>query len=182
MVTSKLLVKLKSISKIGLCSSSRNMNDIQATPATSGINRDEKSFKETVKKILSEKNDEEELSFNIIRNIAREEFKIYESNIKVLINSNLNKTTERWDKLSSEIVDLITSLVFTQKVDEEQPGKKRIKKLKIEVKVIEDDRLSADEVSAKLIELEDISWSKNLRIDAINKEPNKTWEAYERKT
>ena len=54
--------------------------------------------------------------------------------------------------------------------------------MKIEVKVIEDDRLSADEVSAKLIELEDISWSKNLRIDAINKEPNKTWEAYERKT
>ena len=55
MMNSKHSIKLKSTPKIGFCSSSRNMNDSQATPATSGTNEDEKSFKETVKKILSEK-------------------------------------------------------------------------------------------------------------------------------
>ena len=55
MVNSKHSVKLKSTPKIGLRSSSRNMNDSQVTPAISGTNEDEKPFKETVKKILSEK-------------------------------------------------------------------------------------------------------------------------------
>ena len=64
---------------------------------------DEKSFKETAKKILSERNNEGEPLFDIIRNIVREEFKIHESNIKELINSNVNKTTERLDKLSAEV-------------------------------------------------------------------------------
>ena len=112
-MNSKHSVKLKSTPKKGLRSSSRNMNDSQATPTTSGTNEDEKSFKETVKKILSERNDEGESLFDIIRNIAGEEFKIHESNIKELINSNVNKTTERLDKLSAEIVDLTASLEFT---------------------------------------------------------------------
>ena len=95
------------------------MNDSQATLTTSGKNKDEKSFKETVKKNLSERNEGESL-FDIIRNIVREEIKIYESNIKELINSNVNKTTERLDKLSAEIVDLTASLEFTQKnIDKE---------------------------------------------------------------
>ena len=76
---------------------------------------DEKSFKETAKKILSERNNEGEPLFDIIRNIVREEFKIHESNIKELINSNSNKTTEHLDKLSAEIVDLTASLEFLQK-------------------------------------------------------------------
>ena len=114
MVNLKHSAKLKSTPKKGLRSSSRNMNDSQATPTTSGTNEDEKSFKETVKKILSERNEGESL-FDIIRNIVREEIKIYESNIKELINSNVNKTTERLDKLSAEIVDLTASLEFTQK-------------------------------------------------------------------
>ena len=76
---------------------------------------DEKSFKETAKKILSERNNEGEPLFDIIRNIVREEFKIHESNIKELINSNVNKTTEHLDKLSAEIVDLTASLEFPQK-------------------------------------------------------------------
>ena len=36
------------------------MNDSQATSAISGIDKEEKSFKKTVKKSLSEKNDEGE--------------------------------------------------------------------------------------------------------------------------
>ena len=45
MVNSKHSVKLKSTTKIRLRSISRNMNDNQTTPATSGTNEDEKSFK-----------------------------------------------------------------------------------------------------------------------------------------
>ena len=52
MVNLKHLVKLKSTPKMGLRSRSRDMNDSQATLPTSGTNRDEKSFKETVKKII----------------------------------------------------------------------------------------------------------------------------------
>ena len=183
MVNLKHSVKLKSTPKKGLRSSSRNMNDSQATRTTSGTNEDEKSFKETVKKILSERNEGESL-FDIIRNIVREEIKIYESNIKELINSNVNKTTERLDKLSAEIVDLTASLEFTQKkIDEELfQVKKEIKNLKTEVKAIEDDLLNADEVSAKLVELEDRSRRNNLRIDGIKEEPNETWEACEKKS
>ena len=91
------------------------MNDSQATSTTSDTNEAEKTLNETVKKILSERNNEGESLFVIIRNIVREGFKIHESNIKELINSNVNKTTERLDKLPAEIVDLIASLEFTQK-------------------------------------------------------------------
>ena len=184
MVNSKHSVKLKSTPKKGLRSSSRNMNDSQATPTTSDTNEDEKSFKETVKKNLSERNGEGESLFDIIRNIVRGEFKIHDSNMKDLTNSNVNKTTERLEKLSSEIVDLTTSLEFTQKkIDEELfQVKKEIKNLKTEVKAIEDDLLNADEVSAKLVELEDRSRRNNLRIDGIKEEPNETWEACEKKS
>ena len=54
-----------------------------------------------LKKKLYEKNDEGESLFNIIRNIAKEEFRIHESNMKELISSNVNKSNERLDKLSS---------------------------------------------------------------------------------
>ena len=52
MVNSKHSVKLESTPKIDLCSSSRKMNDSQATSATSGTNEDKKTFKKTVKKFL----------------------------------------------------------------------------------------------------------------------------------
>ena len=126
MVNSKHWVKLKSTPKNGLRSSSRNMNDSQATPTTSDKNDDEKSLNKSAKKILSERNDEWESLFDIIRNIVREKFKIHDSNIKELINSNVNKTTERLDKLSAEIVDLSASLKFTQKNRRGTiPGKRR---------------------------------------------------------
>ena len=50
MVNSNYSVTLKSTPKIGLCTSSRNMNDSQATPTKSDTNEDRKSFKEIVKK------------------------------------------------------------------------------------------------------------------------------------
>ena len=57
------------------------------------------------------------------------------------------------------------------------PPKKEIKNLKINVKATEDDPLNTDEVSAKLIKLEDRSRRNNLWIDSIKKESNETWEA-----
>ena len=39
---------------------------------------------------------------DIIRNIVKEEFKIHESNIQELINSNVKKTNELLDKLAAE--------------------------------------------------------------------------------
>ena len=61
------------------------------------------------------KNDEGESLFDIIRNIVKEEFKIHESNTEEQMSSNVNKSNEHLDKLSSEIIDLTASLEFTQK-------------------------------------------------------------------
>ena len=90
-MNSKHSVKLKSTPKIGISSGSREMNDSQATPATSVTNEDEKSFQETVKKFLSKKNDEGESLFDIIRNMVEKEFKIHETNVKEPVNSNVLK-------------------------------------------------------------------------------------------
>ena len=68
-----------------------------------------------MKKKIFAKSDERQSLFGIIRNIVKEEFKIHEKNIKELINPNVNKTTERLNKLSAEIVDLTASLEFTHK-------------------------------------------------------------------
>ena len=66
MVNLKYSVKLKSTPKKGLRSSSRNMNDSQATPTTSGTNEDEKSFKETPKKsCMKEKMKENHFSVSL---------------------------------------------------------------------------------------------------------------------
>ena len=54
-----------------------------------------------------------------------------------------------------------------------------MKNLKTEVKAIKDDPLNADEVSSKLIELEDRSRRNNLQIDGIKEEPSETWEVRE---
>ena len=95
MVNLEHSVTLKSTRKIGLRSSSRNVNDSQATPSTSGTNEDENCGK----KIYLKKNNEGESLSDIIRNIVKEEFKIHESNIKELINSNVKKTNEQFQAL-----------------------------------------------------------------------------------
>ena len=88
------------------------MNNSLATPATSGTNKDGNSFKRTVKKVLSEQNDDGESLFGIIRNIVKEEFNIHECNIKELISSNVNKTNKLLSKLYSEIFDLSASFLI----------------------------------------------------------------------
>ena len=65
-----------------------------------------------------------------------------------------------------------------KKIDEELVlVKEQIKDLKTEVKAIGDDFYNADEVSSKLIELENRLRRNNLRIDVIKEEPNETRKA-----
>ena len=173
MVNSKDSVKLKLTPKIGLRSSSRNMNDSQTATTTSAQMKMKNPLKKLWKEKIFAKSDERQSLFGIIRNIVKEEFKIHEKNIKELINPNVNKTTERLNKLSADIVDLTASLEFTHKNwPGTIPGKKRNKKFK--------NRGQNHRRSAKLIELEDRSQRNNLWIDRIKEEPNEIWEAYEK--
>ena len=65
-----------------------------------------------------------------------------------------------------------------KKIDEELVLlKEQIKDLKTEVKPIGDDFYNEDEVSSKLIELENRLRRNNLRIDVIKEEPNETRKA-----
>ena len=68
-------VKLKSTPKIGLRSSSRNMNDSQAAPTTSGTNEDERSFKETVKKNYLKKTMKENHSSTSLETLSKKNLK-----------------------------------------------------------------------------------------------------------
>ena len=54
--------------------------------------------------------------------------------------------------------------------------KENIKHLETSIKGIEDDLLDPNDVSSKLIELEDRSRRNNWRIDGIEETPNETWE------
>ena len=86
MVNSKHSIKMKSTTKIGLRSSSKNMNDSQATPAASSTNEDENSFKKTVKKTLSEKNDEGEVDG--IKEVPNETWEACEKKSKISLRIN----------------------------------------------------------------------------------------------
>ena len=54
--------------------------------------------------------------------------------------------------------------------------KNDISKIKSDMQLLEDDLLDPNEVSKKLIELEDRSRQNNLRSDGLTKEPNETWD------
>ena len=72
--------------------------------------------------------------------------------------------------------ELSKSPEFTQsRLDEELANvKKDITKLENNIKSIEKDLLDPDDVSAKLVELEDRSQRNNLRIDGFQETPNET--------
>ena len=66
---------------------------------------------QTSRKEINE--DEKSLSY-IIRQIVKEELAAHEKAIKALINSNLQATNERLDKIATEMEELSKSLEFTQ--------------------------------------------------------------------
>ena len=74
-------------------------------------------------------------------------------------------------------------LEFTKSQLDEELGnvKKDITKLENNIKSIEKDLLDPDDVSAKLVELEDRSQRNNLRIDGFQENPNETQKTCEEK-
>lgn len=116
--------------------------------------------KESLKQFIWKKNDEAESFVGIIRNIIKEEFKLLETNIKELINSNLNKTNEPLgglDKLSSEVGDFTASSEFKLKrlARKLLQVKKETKDMKADIKAMEDDLSNSVKLPSILIELED---------------------------
>ena len=98
-----------------------------------------------------------------------------------MINASIKDTKERLDKISQDVSDLKQSLEFTQDDTKEEIGNinTKLKDLEKNVKDIEKDLLDPEEVSSKLIELEDTSRRNNLRIDGIEEKPNEIWEECE---
>ena len=132
---------------------------------------------------MSGVNEEGDLLIDIIRKVVKEELLNHDIKIKELIDTNVKNTNERLDQLSSDINDLKESLEFTeQDIDNKLiKGENELKDLKTDVKAIENDLLNPDEVSDKLVELEDRSRRNNLRIDGIEESPDETWETCENK-
>ena len=163
MVNSKQLTnKSNSTPKMSLRSSSAMQN----TPSTS-----------------VQKDDTNDDLVNTIRDIIKEELGKHEKKLNEILKSQLQNTNERLDKISNEVLEITKSLEFTQgKLDEEiSIVKNDISKTKSDMQVLEDDPLDPNEVSKKLIELEDRSRRNNIRFDGLTEDPNEIWDDRERK-
>ena len=163
MVNSKQLTnKSKSTPKMSL----RSRSVMQNTPTTS---------------VQSHDNSDE--TVNTIRGIIKEELEKHEKELNEILKSQLQNTNERLDKISNEVLEITKSLEFTQgELDEELViVKNDISKIKSDIQILEDDLLDPNEVSKKLIELQDRSRRDNLRFDGLTEDPNKTWDDCERK-
>ena len=88
-------------------------------------------------------------------------------------NSNYKTLMNVWKKISHEVLEITKSLKFTQCKLEEKLAivKNNISKVKSDTQVLEDYLLDPNEVSSKLIELEDRSRRKNLRFWWSNGRP-----------
>ena len=157
----QLLTKLKATPKMSL--RARKQIEAQGTPTTPRNEEDEQKLLETIRKIV------------------KDEFASHELVIKEMINASIKDTKERLDKISQDVSDLKQSLEYTQDETKEEIGNinTKLKDLEKNVKDIEEDLLDPEEVSSKLIELEDRSRRNNLRIDGIKEKPNETWEECE---
>ena len=139
MANSKQLTnKSKSTPKMSLRSSSVMQN----TPTTS---------------VQSDGNNDELV--NTLRDIIKEELGKHEKKLNEILKSQLQNTNERLDKIYNEVLEITKSSDLTQgKLDEELPiVKNDISKIKSDMQVLEDDLIDPNEVSKKLIELEDRS-------------------------
>ena len=94
-----------------------------------------------------------------------------------MISNNLQNANGRLDKISKQMTELTKSLDFTQDQLEWEINniKENIKHLRTSTKGIQDDLLDPNDVSSKLIELEDRSRWNNLGIDNIEETPKGTW-------
>ena len=97
------------------------------------------------------------------------------------ISNNLQNANLRLDKISKEMTELTKSFEFThdQLEGEINNIKENIKHLETSIKKTEDDLLDPNDISSKLIELEDRSRRNSLHIDGIEETPKVTWENQE---
>ena len=105
------------------------------------------------------------------------------------ISGNLTLTNRRHDNLTKEIANLKESLKFTQEETEGKFNKlnekitsmeRNLFSLKKDIEVIQTTKPSrAIEIENKLVDLEDRSRRKNLRINGIKEGKNETWEECE---
>ena len=130
----------------------------KSTPKTAVQTRNA-AVQETPPTSREEINEDEESLSDIIQQIVKEELAAHEKTIKALINSNLKAANELLDKIATEMGELSKSLEFMQGQLDKELGnvKKDITKLENNIKSIEKDLLDPDDVSAKLVELEDRS-------------------------
>ena len=146
----------------------------------------------TSSSMMSIENNEELL--NTIRGIIKEEleghekkmkqeYEEHEKKINDIIRSHLETTSKRLEEISKEVRDVTESVEFTGgRLDEEiATVKDDISKMKSDVRLIERDLLDPNDVSEKLIELEDRSRRNNLRFDGLTEDTNETWDDCERK-
>lgn len=152
---------------------------LKATPKISFRTRKQIETKGTPTTPRSE--EDEQILIETIRKIVRDEFASHELVIKEMINASIKDTNDRLDKISQDVSDLKQSLEFTQDEvkNEIDSINTKVKNLEKNVKVIEEDLLDPEDVSSKLIELEDRSRRNHLRIDGIEEVPNETWEECE---
>ena len=113
----------------------------------------------------------------------KQEYEEHEKKINGIIKSHLETTNKRLEEISKEFRDITESVEFTEgRLDEEiATVKDDISKMKSDVRLIERDLLDPNEVSEKLIELEDRSRRNNLRFDGLTEDTNETWDDCERK-
>ena len=146
----------------------------------------------TSSSMMSIENNEELL--NTIRGIIKEELEDHEKKMKQeyeehdkkindIIKSHLETTNKRLEEISKEVRDITESVEFTEgRLDEEiATVKDDISKMKSDVRLIERDLLDPNDVSEKLIELEDRSGRNNLCFDGLTEDTNETWDDCERK-
>ena len=100
-----------------------------------------------------------------------------------ILKSHLETAYQRLNKISDEVVELTKSVEFTQaEVKEEVASiKDKLNQVKPEIQELGEDVLDPDYVTNKLIELEDRSWSNNVRIDRIEEQEYETWDREEEK-
>ena len=127
---------------------------------------------------LNLQDNNEKSLIDTVRKIVKEEFKEHETKMSEIISNNLQTANDRLNKISKEMNELTKSLEFTQDQLEGEINNinENIKHLEISIKGIEHDLLDPNDVSSKLVELEDRSRRSNLRIDGIKETPNETWE------
>ena len=169
----QLANKLKSTPRMAL--RSKAMKNTPTSSSMMSIENNEELLNK-IKGIIKEELEDHEKKM-------KQEYEEHEKKINDIIKSHSETTNKRLEEISKEVRDITESVEFTEgRLDEEiATVKDDISKMKSDVRLIERDLLDPNDVSEKLIELEDRSRRNNLRFDGLTEDTNETWDDCERK-